>query len=305
LLMTLGIVWGGPYFLIRIAVADYHPVIVAFGRAFVGAAIMIPLAHKRDVFAAGFRNIGWVALYTVAELSGPWVLIGYSEKHVTSSTAGLIIALTPTLAAAFAMIKPRRTLSLRQTIGLVAGVAGVAALVGIDPGQPHWLAFMALMLSAVGYALGPMIVARKLSDQDATGVVVASLILAALFYLPFVPAHWPTSFSLQATVSIVTLGALCTAFAFMMLFSLIAEAGAARATLVAYINPAVAVLLGVLVLDEPFGLETIVGFLLIAIGTSLATHDPTLRSDSNTGLRAASEPGFVASVAIGKDMKSP
>ena len=274
LLLTLGVVWGTPYLLIRVAVTDYHPVFVAFGRAVLGAAILAPLALRRGVLGSGFRNLGWVALYTVAELSGPWVLIGYAEQYVASSTAGLIIALTPILAAAFAMIGLKHSLSFKRILGLVAGLAGVAALMGFEADGPHWPAFVALGLSALGYALGPLIVARNLSRQDATGVVAASLILAALIYVPAVPAHWPGSFTLAATASIIVLAALCTAFAFTLLFELINEVGAARATLVAYINPAIAVLLGVVVMNEPFSLATLVGFALIAVGTFLATHEP-------------------------------
>ena len=295
LLLTLGVVWGIPYFLIRIAITDYHPVIVAFGRSIVGAAILLPLAYRRGVLAAGFRNFGWVVLYTIAELSGPWVLIGYAEQHVASSTAGLIIALTPTLAAALAMIGVTHSFSVKRVLGLVAGLAGVAALMGFDSNQPHWRAFAALALSALGYALGPLIVARKLSDHDATGVVAASLVLAALFYVPAVPVYWPSSFSWPATASIVALAALCTAFAFTMLFMLVNEVGAARATLVAYINPAFAVLLGVLVLNEPFSWTTIAGFLLIAIGTYLATHEPRSRPDDPSTAAPAGANGIAGS----------
>jgi drug/metabolite transporter (DMT)-like permease len=232
------------------------------------------VAFRRGALCSGFHRLGWLALYTVAELSGPWVLIGYAERHVSSSTAGLIIALTPILAAACATTASAGAFSTRRMLGLAAGLTGVAALMGFDTERPHWLAFAALALSAVGYALGPLVVARKLSDRDATGVVAASLVLAALFYLPAVPAHWPASFPVAATASVVALAALCTAFAFTMLFALVNEVGAARATLVAYINPAVAVLLGVLVLGEPFSPATVIGCALVAIGTFLATHEP-------------------------------
>lgn len=304
LLLTLGVVWGVPYLLIRIAITDYHPVIVAFGRAVVGAAILLPLAYRRGVLAAGFGKFGWVALYTIAELSGPWVLIGYAEQHVASSTAGLIIALTPTLAAALAMIGLTHSFSIKRVLGLVAGLAGVAVLMGFDANQPHWLAFAALALSALGYALGPLIVARKLSNHDATGVVAASLVLAALFYVPAVPMHWPGSFSWSATASIVALAALCTAFAFTMLFMLINEVGAARATLVAYINPAFAVLLGVLVLSEPFSLATVAGFLLIAIGTYLATREPQSQPNGSSAAPAPAGANGIAGSSIAPEARS-
>lgn len=301
LLVTLGVIWGVPYLLIQVAVTDYHPVFVAFGRAVVGAAILIPLAASRGVLTAGFRNLGWVALYTIFELSGPWVLIGYAEKYVASSTAGLIIALTPTLAAAFTTMGSMHALSLKRVLGLAAGLAGVAALMGFDSGQPHWPAFVALTLSAIGYAAGPLVAARKLSDHDATGVVAASLVLAALFYLPAVPFHWPNTFSMPASVSIVALAALCTAFAFTMLFMLIKEVGAARATLVAYINPAVAVLLGVLVLNEPFSLGTVLGFSLIAVGTFLATHERGLRAEEGAAACAPADANSVAGAVAQED----
>lgn len=285
LLLALGIIWGIPYYLIRVAVADYHPVFVAFGRAVVGAAILVPLAAGRGALAAGFGNIGWVALYTVAELSGPWVLIGYAEQRVASSTAGLIIALTPALAAAFAIVGSPSAFSVKRILGLFTGLAGVAALIGFDAEQPDWPVFAALALSAAGYAMGPLVVARKLSSRNASGVVTASLVLAALFYLPAVPAHWPVAFPVAATMAIVALATLCTAFAFTLLFALVKEVGAARATLVAYINPAVAVVLGVFVLNEPFSLAMVIGFVLIAVGTFLASHEPRPRLEEASGGR--------------------
>lgn len=272
LLILLGIVWGIPYVLIRVAVADYHPVIVAFGRAVVGAAILVPVAVRKGVLLAGFRKPGWVGLYTVLELSGPWLLIGYAETRVASSTAGLIIALTPTLAAAIVMFGDPGSRSMRRIAGLVVGLVGVAALMGLDTARPHVPAIIALMLAAAGYALGPLVVAKKLPDHDATGVVAASLAIAAALYLPAVPAHWPPVFSGQATAAIVALAAVCTAFAFTLMFELIREVGAARSTLVAYVNPGVAVLLGVLLFGEPFSITTLAGFILIAGGTVLATH---------------------------------
>jgi drug/metabolite transporter (DMT)-like permease len=272
LLVALGVIWGVPYLLIRVAVTDYHPVIVAFGRAVLGAAILMPFALKRGTLLSGFRKPGWLATYTLAEISGPWILIGYAELHVASSTAGLIVALTPIVATALGTISSARATSLRRSFGLGLGLTGVAALLGFDTGQPHWLAFAALTLSALGYAIGPMIVARKLSDEDSLGVVVASLVVAAVVYLPAVPAHWPQSFSIAGSLSVLALAAICTSLAFVVLFALIAEVSAERATIVAYLNPAVAVLLGVVVLGEPFTLGMALGLGLIVSGTFLATH---------------------------------
>ena len=132
LFLALGVIWGVPYLLIRIAVADYHPVIVAFGRAAIGALVLLPFALRGKGIMAGFRKPGWLILFTLAEISGPWFLIGFAETRVTSSLAGLIIALTPILAAVLGVVLSQERLGAGRLIGLALGPAGVAALLGFD-----------------------------------------------------------------------------------------------------------------------------------------------------------------------------
>lgn len=278
LLVALGIIWGIPYLLIRVALTDYHPVIIAFGRAVLGAAILLPFAVRRGALWSGFKRPGWLIAYTLVEISGPWVLIGHAETEVASSTAGLVIALTPILATALGALGSAQAFSIGRMLGLGLGLAGVAALLGFDHNPSGVMPIAALALSALGYAIGPIIVARKLGGQDAIGVVTASLIVAALIYLPVVPAHWPQSHSTAASLSVLALAAICTALAFVLLFALIAEAGAARATIVAYLNPAVAVLLGVMLLGEPMSTGIFLGFGLIVTGTFLATREARVRA---------------------------
>lgn len=274
LLLTLGVIWGIPYLLIQIAVRDYDPVVVAFGRSVIGMAILLPFAVRRGALRSGFRHPGWVIAYTLCEISVPWVLIGFAETHVASSIAGLMIALTPILAVLFGAIASRQRIAPSRALGLVAGLAGVAALLGLDTAPPNWLAIGALALSSVGYAIGPIIVARKLGDNDTLGVVWASLLVASAIYVPALPSAWPSAFPLDASLAIIGLAAFCTALAFILLFELIREAGAERATVVAYINPAVAVLLGVGLAGERLTIGMLVGFLLIAAGTYLSTRSP-------------------------------
>lgn len=286
LFLALGLIWGIPYLLIRVAVVDYHPVIVAFGRAAIGALVLLPFALRGKGIMAGFRKPGWLILYTLVEISGPWFLIGFAETRVTSSLAGLIIALTPIIAAILGVVLSRERLGAARLAGLGLGLAGVAALLGFEEQPVQLVPALALGVSALGYAIGPIIVVRKLADTDAGAVVVASLILASLFYLPFVPAHWPARITLDASLAVIALAVFCTALAFQMLFALIAEVGAARATVIAYLNPAVAVLLGVAILGEPFSLALLVGFALIVAGSYFATA----RRPERPGGVAAAEP---------------
>lgn len=287
LFLALGVIWGVPYLLIRIAVADYHPVIVAFGRAAIGALVLLPFALRGNGIMAGFRKPGWLILFTLAEISGPWFLISFAETRVTSSLAGLIIALTPIIAAILGVVLSRERLGAGRLIGLGLGLAGVVALLGFDEQPAEFWPVLALGASALGYALGPIIVARKLADADDGAVVIASLVVATVIYLPFVPAYWPARFPLDASLAVIALAVLCTALAFQMLFALIAEVGASRATVIAYLNPAVAVLLGVAVLREPFSLALLAGFALIVAGSYFAT---TRRPEHAERIASAAEP---------------
>lgn len=271
LFLALGVIWGLPYLLIRIAVADFHPVLVAFGRAAIGALVLLPFALRGNGIMAGFRKPGWLILFTLVEISGPWFLIGFAETRVTSSLAGLIIALTPIIAAILGVVLSQERLGAGRLFGLGLGLAGVAALLGFDEQPVELWPVLALGASALGYAVGPIIVARKLADADDGAVVVASLIVASIVYLPFVPAYWPARFPLDASLAVIALAVVCTALAFQLLFALIAEVGASRATVIAYLNPAVAVLLGVTVLDEPFSFALLAGFALIVAGSYFAT----------------------------------
>jgi drug/metabolite transporter (DMT)-like permease len=153
----------------------------------------------------------------------------------------------------------------------VIGFAGVATLVGLDIHFSDFAAVGALALCALGYALGPIIIDRKLADVPPLGVVTASLILATVLYAPFVPLLWPSHATWAAVGSVVGLGILCTATAFLLFFTLIAEVGPARATVVAYINPLVAIILGVLLLNEPLTLGMAIGFPLVIVGSILGT----------------------------------
>lgn len=271
LFLALGIIWGMPYLLIRIAVESIDPLVVAFGRTLIGALLLLPVALHRKALAPAFRHWPALAAFTLVEISGPWLLIGHAETRLNSSTTGLLIAMVPLMAAVIAAALGHDRLPPRRLGGLILGFAGVAALVGLDIHISDWVAVIAVALASLGYAVGPIIVDRKLKEAPPLGVITGSLIVATALYAPFAAMLWPAQLVPAALASVGGLGVICTAAAFLVFFALIAEAGPARATVIAYVNPLVAVLLGVVFLGEPLTLGMGIGFPMVIAGSILAT----------------------------------
>ena len=271
LFVALGIIWGMPYLLIRIAVGTIDPLVVAFGRTLIGALLLLPLAIRRKALAPAFRR--WPALlaFTLVEISAPWFLIGHAETRLNSSTTGLLIAMVPMMSAVLVAWLGHERLEARRIAGLVLGFAGVAALVGLDVHVADGFAVGELTLACLGYAVGPIIINRRLREVPALGVITGSLMIATLLYTPFAVFLAPEHVTVAAGASIFGLGIVCTAIAFVIFFALIAEAGPARATVIAYVNPLVAIALGVLFLGEPFTLGMALGFPMVIAGSVLAT----------------------------------
>jgi drug/metabolite transporter (DMT)-like permease len=271
LFIALGLLWGMPYLLIRIAVGEIDPLVVAGSRTVLGSMLLAPLALHRNALAPAFRQWKWLLAFTLIEISLPWWMLGHAETRLNSSTAGLLIAVVPLFAALIISKLGHEKLEPRRLFGLCLGFAGVALLVGLDIHLDDFYAVGATILVALCYAIGPIIIDRKLKDVPAIGVIAGSLILASLIYLPFAPFLLPEKVSAASVSSVVGLGVLCTAAAFIVFFALIAEVGPARATVITYVNPAVAILLGALVLDEPLTTGMAFGFPLVILGSFLGT----------------------------------
>jgi drug/metabolite transporter (DMT)-like permease len=286
------VIWGIPYLLIRVAVRDLSPAMVVFSRTAIGALVLLPLAlHRRELDALRAR---WRPLlaYTFVELVVPWGLLSTAEKKLPSALTGLLVAAVPLVGFAIAWIlRDREMLGARNAVGLLIGLVGVAALVGVDGARADSFSVVIMGAVVVGYAVGPMIMARSLSDVPSLGVVTASLAICALVYLPFAlrdaPAHTPNG---RVVASIVVLGLVCTAVAFLVFFALIREVGPVRATIITYVNPAVAALLGVVFLDEHLGPASLVGFALILCGSVLATSRPSAVPVAGGAELAVAEP---------------
>ena len=260
--------------MIRVAVRELAPVTLVFGRTMIGALLLVPVAvvRRTEVRALAAR---WRPLlaYTAIEVAIPWVLLARAETKLSSSLTGLLIAGVPLVGAVVVTVTgDRQRQGSRRWIGLLIGIAGVSAIVGLDLGAVNGLAVGQIALVAVCYAVGPIILSRRLSELPALDVVAASLVLSALAYAPLAAWRWPSSLPAgRVLLSVIGLAVICTAIAFLLFFALIAEVGPVRATVITYVNPAVAAVLGVTVLGEHVTWGMGVGFMLVLIGCVLAT----------------------------------
>jgi len=273
---ALCVIWGLPYFFIKLALAEVSPVGVAWSRIALGAAVLMPVAWKRGSLVGLGRHKGAVCAFALAELVGPFSLISLGERWISSSLAGILIATVPLMVIVLSpLFGVREPLSGRRLSGLVLGFVGVVTLLGLDGlgGPLGWAGVACMVTATVGYATGSLIVQRHLGDVDEIGAVAASLVVAAIVLAP--AAIWTAPVSVPSPLvlsSIGFLGVVCTAIALWLYFFLIARIGAARAAVITYVNPAVAALLGVVVLHESFGLGSVVGLVLILTGSWLATY---------------------------------
>jgi drug/metabolite transporter (DMT)-like permease len=273
LFAAMCVIWGLPYLLIKVAVKHMEPATLVFLRTGIGAVILVPIAAARRELQPLVARWRWLVVYTVVELGIPWVLLSTAEQRLPSSLSGLLVAAVPLVGAVLSWSAGGRDrLGTRGLTGLFVGLAGVAALVGFDVhgGDAGSVAIVALVV--VGYASGPLVLDRRLADLPILGVVAASLLLCAVGYAPFALAHLPARVpNGRVVAAVVVLGVVCTALAFVLFFHLIAEIGPVRATVITYVNPAVAVVLGVVFLHEHFGAGTALGFALVLLGSVLAT----------------------------------
>lgn len=270
----MAVVWGIPFLLIRVAVRDVSPVTLVFLRTAVSGVLLVPLALGRGEFRPLLPRWRPLIAYTAVEIALPWLLLSDAERRLTSSISGLLVATVPLVGTVLArLMGDRGALAPVRLAGLGVGLAGVAALVGFDIGRGDLGSVGEVFVIAVCYAVGPMIIARRLSGLPVVGVVAASLGLCAVGYAPAGLTHLPVTVPPAGTLAaIASLGAVCSGIGFLLFFALIAEVGPVRATVVSYLNPAVAVLLGALILSEPVTAATLVGFVLILAGSFLATR---------------------------------
>jgi drug/metabolite transporter (DMT)-like permease len=272
----MSVIWGIPYLFIRVAVAEISPAALVLARTTLAAAILLPIALVRVDLRAVLARWRWVVAFAAIEIAIPWIALGSAEQHLTSSLTGLLIAGVPLVGTAIALATGGADrLGRTGLLGLLIGLIGVAAIVGGDYATSDPTALLQVAVVVVCYAVGPAILARRLDGLPTVGVMALSLALCAVAYVPIAAVQWPAiTPSTNVIAAVVILAVVCTAAAFLLFAALIDEIGPVRATVITYVNPAVAAVLGVLVLDETFSPAMGLGFALVIVGSTLATRRP-------------------------------
>jgi drug/metabolite transporter (DMT)-like permease len=280
LFVAMSVIWGIPYLFIRIAVNDISPFVLVFARTGIGMLILLPIALSRGEVRGLAKSWLPLLVFAAVEIGIPWVAMSHAEQSISSSLTGLLVAAVPLVGVVIATgLGNREHLGVASVSGLLLGMAGVAAIVGFDLKASNWVALLEMALVAVCYAIGPALIDRYLSGLPSVGVIAVALTACAIAYAPVAALQWPHSVPpVEVLASVAVLAVVCTALGFLLFFALIAEIGPVRATVITYVNPAVAAVLGVIVLNESFTVGMAVGFVLVVLGSILATRRRLTRS---------------------------
>lgn len=275
LFTALSIIWGTPYLFIKYALEDFDPIFIVFARCAPTAIVLLIIVWRQNKLKSNLKFWKYCTLFAIMEMVFPWYFVTAAEKTVSSSFAGLMLAIVPIIASIAAKLRGEdNAFNLRRISGIFIGIAGVFALVGLDSLHSNIDLKAVLMLcgAALGYATAPVLISTKLKEADTTAVIAISSLAVSVIYAPLLPSHLPTQQpSIGGIAAVATLAIVSTILGFWVFFELIGEIGPMKATLITYINPAVAILLGVIFLSEPLTLGLLIGFPLVLGGSWLAS----------------------------------
>ena len=278
-----GLFWGIPYLLMKVAVRDFPPAVIVCGRVLIGAAILIPLAIHQKVLMDAIRGWRYVLPYAIFEMMIPWILITNAEKKISSGLAGLLIATVPIWSTIFASLAGDKTVwHSKRLVGIAVGFAGLVGLVGYESifGETDIISILMMVVAAISYSFAVNMISLKLPDVSGIAINGVAMFLTAVAYAPLMIMQWPAAgtVSSESALSLLALGIFCTALAFISFFIVMKEIGPARASIGTYVNTAVAVVLGVIILSEPLTLGIIIGLPLVMIGSFLASRKPATKA---------------------------
>jgi drug/metabolite transporter (DMT)-like permease len=281
LFAAMGLLWGIPYLLIKIAVDSFSPPAIVAGRTLIGALLLLPFAIRSGALKQAAKKWPWVLAFGLIEMAGPFLLLGHAEQSLPSGLTGLLVATVPLFATLIALGGgDRAALRPVRILGLLLGLGGVALIVlgpGVGVTDGALFAVGEVLLVALLYAIAPFIVARKLADVPSMGSICLALLIVGIGYLPAAILTTHTVPTAPSIVSLVLLGVLCTAVAFLVFFALIAQVGPVNAPLFTYINPIVALVLGVIIMGEHLGPGLLIGAPIVLVGCWLAATGGRLR----------------------------
>jgi drug/metabolite transporter (DMT)-like permease len=271
----VGVLWGIPYLLMKVAVEEFPPAAIVAGRTLIGAAILIPVAVYRKRFNGAVLGYKYVALYALMEMIGPWILISTAEKKIDTGLAGLLISTVPIFSTIITSMRGDHSVwQFKRVFGIIVGFVGLILVVGIESlsGNSDPASIAMMILASLGYSYAVIMITTNLPLVDGIAINGLAMAITCVFWTPLAIAQWPSSITFKPTISLIALGILSTAFAFILFFKVLAELGPARSSLVTYVNTAVAVVLGVIILKEPLTVGILVGLPLVLAGSYMASR---------------------------------
>jgi drug/metabolite transporter (DMT)-like permease len=262
----------------RVAVREWEPSVVVFGRVVIGAAILFPIAFRRGVIKESLKGFKWILAYAIFEMCGPWYLITHAETKINSGLAGLLVATVPIWSTIYSSISGDKTVwHHKRLLGIVIGFIGLILIVGIETisGAADTFSVFQTVLAAILYSTAMAIILKGMPNGDGVAINAIAMSITAIIFAPAAISAWPEQLpSFNATASLIGLGVLSTGLAFMIYFKLVKEIGQARGSMVTYLNTAFAVVLGVVILGEPLTIGIITGLPLVLIGSYFASRKP-------------------------------
>src|SRR3954462_9196159 len=273
--MLLAALWGASYLFIKIGLDDLSPAGVVFTRTALAALVLMPFAIKSGGMAPLWRRAPGLFALGFIQVAGPFLLISAGERHIASSLAGILVASAPIFTAIFAIwIDQAERLSTYGVVGVVIGILGVGLLLGVDVSGSGLGGGLMVVLASAGYAIGGFALKRYFTGYQPLALVAGTMTASALMTLPLMLLDTPAHVGLDTAGAMLALGLGGTGIAFVIYYTLNREIGPTRTSLVAYVAPVFAVIYGVTLLDEDFGVTTAIGIVLIVGGSWLAAKAP-------------------------------
>src|SRR3954468_15665153 len=280
LLTALAAIWGGSYLLIKYALDGFSAAAIVSARSLLASVVLFALLRSRGLAGPTIADLRarpkWALILGVTAVAAPFLLITFGEHVVPSGLTAVLISPASLFIALLApFILPSESIDRRQGVGMLLGLAGVGLVVGIESVQSvdEFLGALAMIGAAFFYGLSSFVVKGRYGQLAAVQTSWISVTVAGITTLPLglatMPGHTP---DLGSTAALVVLGVLGTALAFVIYYELIAGIGAARAALVSYLAPGIALFYGALFLDEPITVAAVVGLVLILGGVAIASR---------------------------------